>query len=146
MIVFNNAQAGALIASKCNTVYNPNSDACIARVVAGEIVGGALYQAYTGKSIVMHMASVKSNWATPDGVWLAFHYPFVKLGVAIILGYVNSGNLRALRFNKGIGFKVEATIKDVYPDGDLVIMTMKPEDSLGLRIKPRTYTDLSMKK
>jgi RimJ/RimL family protein N-acetyltransferase len=48
----------------------------------------------------------------------------VQLKVNKIIGVVDSTNLDALKFDRHIGFKDEAIIKDAGKHGDLVILSM----------------------
>jgi len=53
-----------------------------------------------------------------------FDYPFVQLGVNKLIGPTNSSNEDAIRFNCKLGFTEEARIKDAFPDGDMVLLTL----------------------
>jgi RimJ/RimL family protein N-acetyltransferase len=61
---------------------------------------------------------------TREFLFTIFDYPFVQLGVNKIIGTVNSINLDALKLDKNFGFEEEARIKDAFPDGDMVLLTM----------------------
>jgi RimJ/RimL family protein N-acetyltransferase len=41
---------------------------------------------------------------------------------------VPSGNKRALHFDKRMGFKEVARIKDAHPDGELIILSMRRDE------------------
>ena len=142
MIEFNNQDHGRILADEIGIQYNPEHDTVIARVTSqGNLLGGVIFNNYTGTSITIHVAGFSPTWINPDMLWVTFHYPFVRLGCRKIIGQVSSGNSRALEFDKKLGFIEEARIKDVYPDGDLVLVSMTREDCRWLRIKPRSLKD-----
>ena len=68
-------------------------------------------------------------------LWITFDYPFNQLGVKKLIGQVPSSNLKALEFDKKLGFKEEARISDVFPDGDLIVLSMRREDCRWLKIR-----------
>lgn len=137
MIVFNNEEYGHLIAQASGTAFNPAVDACIAREEDGVLLGGVIYQNYTGASIAMHVAGFDEHWVNIDMLWVCFHYPFVRLGCNKVFGQVPASNSKALEFDLKLGFKEVARIEDVFPDGDLIVVAMKREDCRWLRLKPR---------
>jgi RimJ/RimL family protein N-acetyltransferase len=141
MIVFNNAGLGRVLAENAGTSYNAEVDTCIARVEDGELWGGVVYQNFTGASIAVHVASFRVNWINKDMLWVCFHYPFVQLGVKKMFGQVPASNCNALEFDLKLGFKEEARIKDVFPDGDLIVVSMRREDCRWLKVRPTGLTE-----
>lgn len=117
--------------------FNPKADVVIARVEDEKLLGGVILRDWTGASILMHVAGFTPNWLNRDFLWTCFHYPFVQLGCKKVLALVSSGNLHAIDFDKRIGFKEEYRIKDADPLGDLVLMSMRPEECRWLNITPR---------
>lgn len=85
----------------------------------------------------MHVAAFRPRWINRDLLWAAFHYPFVQLGVKKVFGQVPEDNTKALELNRNLGFKEETRIADVYPEGDMVLMSMYKADCRWLSIKPR---------
>ena len=63
-----------------------------------------------------------------DILWAVFAYPFIQLQCKKVIGRVSENNSRALEFDLKLGFKEEARIRDVYPEGDLFILTMRRDD------------------
>lgn len=137
MIRFNDPDDGKAIADGATACYNPVGDACIAAHRGGKLLGGVIYQGYTGASIQAHIASFDPHWLTRDMLWMIFHYPFEQLGVKKIFGQVGAHNAKALEFDRKLGFKEEARIADVYPEGDMVLLSMHKADCRFLSIKPR---------
>lgn len=105
------------------------------------ILGGVVFHNWTGRggSVTVHDAGVEdTNWATRDFLWNVFDYAFNQLGCEVMVGPVPSTTERALSINERMGFKREAVIRGVFPDGDLVIMTMRRADCRFLRYRPRS--------
>lgn len=127
---------GHAIAGAAGASFDPLKNTVIARVEDDQLYGGVVYYDYTGKSVGMHTAGFRPGWISRDLLWMCFHYPFEQLGVTKVLGEVISSNAKALALDKHLGFKVEAVISDVFPDGDAVIMGMYKADCRWLAIKP----------
>lgn len=137
MIVFGNHIHATRIAAKCGTVYNPLADQCIARTDKAGLLGGVLFQAYTGASIGIHMAGFAERWANRDMLWAAFHYPFEQLKVERVFGQVPETNTTALEINRKLGFKEVVRIPGVYEDGAAVIFVMEKDQCRWLNLTPR---------
>ena len=137
MIVFNNHDHGHVIAHAAGTAFNHLVDTCIGRIANGKLLGGVLFQNYTGSSIGVHVSGFADHWINRDMLWVCFHYPFVQLGCSKIFGQVPSTNSKALEFDLNLGFKEVARIEDVFPDGDLIVLAMKREECRWLGLKPR---------
>lgn len=136
-IVLNDQVHGALLATYAGTHYNPAVDTCISTMRNDEVTGGVIYKDYTGASITMHVASFSKTWGNRDMLWVCFHYPFIQLNCRKVFGQVPADNCNALQFDIKLGFKEEARIKDVFPSGDLILLSMYREDCRWLSIKPR---------
>lgn len=137
MIVFGDHVHAMRIASKCGTTYNPVADQCIARTDDEGLLGGVLFQAYTGASIGIHMAGFTERWANRDMLWAAFHYPFAQLKCQRVFGQVPETNTAALEINLKLGFKEVARIPGVYDDGAAVIFAMEKDQCRWLNLTPR---------
>ena len=135
-IVFNHAGLRELISQRARVACADDA-AVIGALRDGRPHGGFLYTGYLGASIHVHMAGTDEKWCSPDLLALAFHYPFVQLGVAKLIAPVPSTNELALSQDLRCGFVVEAIIQDAIPDGDLFILTMRREQCrfLGRRIR-----------
>lgn len=136
-IVVDDLMCANQIAAAVSCVYAPTHDHCIARVKDGRLLGGVIYQGYTGASVEIHVAGFDPHWLSRDILWAAFGYAFIQLGCLKVIGRVQATNERALEFDLKLGFKEEARISDVYPDGDLLILTMRREDCRWLNLPPR---------
>ncbi|MDE4913465.1 hypothetical protein PQI07_22555 [Methylobacterium sp. 092160098-2] len=119
-------------------VFNPEGESCIARFVDGSFVGGVVYSNATQSSLQMHVAGVRRGWLNRDLLWVAFDFPFNQLGLRKVFTSIRASNTEALRFNASLGFKDEAVLTDVYPEGDMVIRSMYKADCRFLNIVART--------
>lgn len=136
MLEFNNPAHGFAIAEGAGVAFNPAVDQVIANVRNGRLAGGVIYNGYTGASINLHTYGSDPKWASRDMLWITFHYPFEQLGCRKMFGQVPANNAHALDFDLKLGFKIEARIKDVFPDEDLIVVSMVREDCRWLKIKP----------
>lgn len=140
MILIGDEDAGHRIAERSGANFNPRCDVVIARYEGDELLGGGIYQNYTGRSVAMHVAGFRTDWLNKDLLWVAFHYPFVQLGCAKIFGQVQASNQAALEFDLKLGFKEVARISDVFPDGDLIVVAMSHDECRWLKIRPTGLT------
>lgn len=136
MILVGNPEHGHTIARHSGSVFNPAVDVVIARVHNGELMGGVIYNGYTGASINLHVYGIHPKWANKDMLWMTFHYPFVQLGCTKVFGQIPANNKHALDFDLKLGFKIEARIADVFPGEDLIVVSMRREECRWLGIRP----------
>ena len=95
----------------------------------GELIAGVSYDSWNGSSLHAHIAALPGrNWLTRDYLRLGFGYPFLQLGCKKIIGMVGSGNLQVQRFQKHLGYRLEATLDGAHPDGALLVYTLVKED------------------
>ena len=102
----------------------------------GKLIAGVVFNDYNGANINMHVASDRSRrWMTRELLWMVFDYAFNQTKVKRITGLVGEGNSEARRFDEHIGFRLETTLKDAHPTGDMLVYVMRLEDCrwLGLR-------------
>jgi len=118
-------------------VYNPAVDIAISRTEEGVLLGGVIYNGYTGASINIHMAGFTPRWASRDMLWICFDYPFNQLGCKKIFAQIPAQNTRAVKIDLKLGFTFEVLIKDVFVGDDLVVLSMTREDCRWLDLKPR---------
>lgn len=141
-IRFNSIKDGDAIAARCGVVFRPPMDVCIARLTRrGDLRGGVLYTNWTGVggSVCVHLAGWDGRWASRGLLVVGFDYPFNQLGVKKIFAQVAASNLDMLVIAERLGFKRElgdTLIRDVYPDGDMVLLSMYRRDCSFLRQAP----------
>jgi hypothetical protein len=74
---------------------------------------------------------------TKDFLKITFDYPFNKLKLKVIIGAVPGNNEKALKLDRHLGFVEIANIADAHKDGDLVLLTMRPEQCKWLKLGVR---------
>jgi hypothetical protein len=139
-IEMGNIAHGLAIASAIPRNYNPDVDPVISHTNKdGALLGGVMYDGFTGSCIFMHQAGFSKSWLSRDMLWMVFDYPFNQLKCSKVCGTIPSSNPELLDFNKRIGFILEASIKGGYPTGDLLVLSMERDQCRWLDVKPRTY-------
>jgi RimJ/RimL family protein N-acetyltransferase len=133
VIVAGNIEHAKAIAKAAGVAFNPECNVVIAREENGKLLGGVIYQGYTGASIGIHVASFDPHWLNRDMLWAIFYYPFGQLGVQKLIGQTPSDNIKSLRFSAKLGFKEEARVEGVFHNADLIITSMQREDCRWLK-------------
>lgn len=138
-IVCGDLNYGKAIAAKAGAFYNAEYDRNVARIEilpdgSERLIGGAIYNTFTHRSINAHMAGFTKNWISRDLLWACFYYPFVQLGCEYIFGQVPDDNPRALALNHHLGYREIARIPDVYDNGaGLIVIRMRRADCRYLK-------------
>ena len=133
-IVVNDPDFGYAIGAECGIVYNPAVDPVIARMRGDELLGGFVFNGFTGHSIAMHMAGFAPGWASKTLVRFAFGYAFLQLGCEKVFGLVPSTNEAALDIDRRVGFREITRIEGVFADGDLVVLEMRRSECRWLEV------------
>lgn len=94
-----------------------------------------MFDWHNGASIYMHVAATGKNWLTREYMSVCFNYAFTQLSCRVIIGLVADSNLKAIRFNRHLGFVENSRIKDADPQGDTIIFIMHKEQCKYLRLK-----------
>lgn len=140
MIHIDNHEHGERLMEQIGADFSPVTMEVISRTENGVLLGGAIYENYTGKggSVLAHVAGLEPNWLNRDLLWIMFDYPFVQLDCKQAFGQVKAKNEEARRFNKSLGWEEIFTLEDVYPDDDVILVRMKRENCRFLKLKPKT--------
>lgn len=137
MIHFGDIEHGWAIAKAIPRNFNPAVDRVISRTNnEGELLGGVIFDYYTGPAIFMHQAGFAKNWINRDMLWVCFDYPFNQLKCNKIFGTIPSSNPQLLAYNKKIGFTLEVTLKGAYPGADMLVLAMDRDQCRWLDLKP----------
>ena len=110
------------ITRKTKGYYDPAMTTCIGLETNGKIVAVTAFNNYNGASTQIHIAI--TGRLTREYTLYVYRYAFDVMKVHKLIGLVSSANEKALRFDKHSGYVEEARIKDGYPDGDVIILTM----------------------
>jgi RimJ/RimL family protein N-acetyltransferase len=134
MIVFSHLPFMKEVACAANVNFVPGHDHGIFRTGSeGQLLGGVLFTDYTGTSAQMHVAGFHQNWLNRELIYVTFDFAFVKLRMKKLIGLVPEANERAFIFDTRIGFKQEAKIEDVFPEGAALILTLSRDECKYLR-------------
>ena len=119
---------GYRVAQAAGAFFNPACDTVISWSADGKLLGGVIFTSFRTASIQMHIASFDVRFVQRSRIKFVFGYAFEQLGVKKAIVTIPSGNLKSIQFCRKLGFSEEARIRDVYPGGDLILMTMRKED------------------
>lgn len=141
-LVFNHADVSCWVIdqSGCDGDLTPSLVVSIGIVEDGKVLGGVIFHNYTGAggSVTIHSAGSETiPWTTRDFFWVMFDYAFNQMHVKRVYGPVPSNNERALKLDLKLGFKIVTSLPDVFPDADLIMLSMVREDCRWLKVKPR---------
>lgn len=94
--------------------------------VDGVVVAGTAFENYNGNNMFGHQ---RIDSAPPREYWFQVaNYIFNQTKCKRFTATVEADNYKAIKLNKHIGFVIEATLKDAGRNGDLLIMTLWPEN------------------
>lgn len=99
-----------------------------------QLIGGVVFNNYEGHLIEMSGAFDHPDWARPSTLRRLFEYPFVQLGVKVMITRTARNNKRARRIDEGVGFKLSGIVpKAIDGRQDCCIYYMEPKDCRFLR-------------
>ena len=106
----------------------------------GELIGGVVFNMYTGAAICMSVAGVPGKrWITREFIQRAFAYPFVQLNCNRATALVRVDNLVSQRFVEQLGFKREGLLRKASTDGtDMILYGILKEECHWLGAKNGT--------
>jgi hypothetical protein len=122
---------------KTNGSWVPGRGSTIGLLAGNAIAACSYFTDCNGASIVLHCGGEGRVWLNREFLWYTFYYPFEQLKVNKIISPVESTNLDCIKFIKHIGFRLEATLKDASPKGDLLLFTMTKEQCRWLSLKEK---------
>ena len=94
--------------------------------IDGVIVAGTAFENWNGNNMFGHQ---RIDSPPPKGYWLTVvDYIFNQVKVKRFTATVEADNQKAISLNHKIGFVIETTLKDAGRNGDLLIMTLWPEN------------------
>lgn len=128
--IITGAPVGAWVAGVLGRGYFAERSAAIGLERDG-IQAGVIYEDWSGRSVVCHIAI--AGRLTSRYVAAIFDYPFRVCGVEKIIAPVLSGNAKALRLVKNMGFVEEARLR--FSDEDVCVMTMGRDQCRFLEAK-----------
>lgn len=93
-------------------------------------IAGVVYDQYneTFGTLMISIAADNPRWAQRGIILALMHYPFEQLQVRKLWSVVASSNYRAIKLNKGIGFRQEAILARHFGKDHAVVMRMFRND------------------
>ncbi|HUU25582.1 MAG TPA: GNAT family protein [Methyloceanibacter sp.] len=98
-----------------------------------KIAAVIIYHQHRGASLEMTNAADTPRWATKGVIAELLSYPFEVLGCRRIEAIVRADNVRARRFDEGIGFEQEGIMREKFEDCDGIMYSLTKRDWLGSR-------------
>ena len=94
--------------------------------IDGVIVAGTAFENWNGNNMFGHQ---RIDSPPTKGYWITVvDYIFNQVKVKRFTATVEADNQKAISLNHKIGFVIETTLKDAGRNGDLLIMTLWPEN------------------
>ena len=139
MIYFGNEYHGNEIMVSTGGSFSFDTMTVISRAVDDDFKGGVVFENWTGKggSVLAHLAGFSPNWLNRDLLWVMFHYPFMQLDCTHAFVQVKGKNKASKNIVEAMGFKEVITLKDVYPDDDMILYRLYRDECRFLKVKPR---------
>lgn len=96
-----------------------------------ELYGVVVFHDYIPhlRTIQVSDAARSPKWLTKGVIRAVLYYPFMQLNCYRVWGAIPHTNLRAIRLNKGLGLKVDGTLRHAFGPGVHAVMVsmLKPE-------------------
>jgi RimJ/RimL family protein N-acetyltransferase len=131
--------AGIWIMERVDGSFRDGADHSFSSHEDGKILGGFALTGYMGLAMSIHMAARSPRWFSRELAWIAFHYPFVQLGVRKLIAPVSSGNFHSETLCRRAGWREEARLRDLFPDADLILFTMTRDQCRWLNYTPARW-------
>jgi hypothetical protein len=125
---------GKWVTEKSGGIYHQGATG-IGYIKDGELAVGIMYDGFTGAggSIMMHSRCDNPKATSRWFYWAIFDYPFNQLGVKKCNVLVHENNERALKLNIKLGFIRDTDLKDYFPDGNAILLSMYKKDCRWLK-------------
>ena len=93
-------------------------------------IAGIVYHMWAPdfRTMQVSMAADSPRWAQRGIIRAMLHYPFEQQGVRKLWSVIASNNERALKFNKGIGFRQEAMLYRHFGEHNAIVTRMFDKD------------------
>ena len=114
---------GPWVCERAGGTWLPGRATAIGQMKDGQINAGVLYEDYNGANVVCHIAG-EGLWANRRLLATIFDYPFNQLKVRRITVPINSTNTKSINLVNRMGFKLESTLAQATPEGDLCLFRL----------------------
>jgi hypothetical protein len=143
MLKFNDPFAVQCIERATSVAFKRDRDQCVARFSdRGVLLGGVFFTDFNVVSVQVHIAGFTKNWIDRALLYVSVDWPYNKLGVNKMIAPVRATNQASIDFCLHFGFNIETRVKDVFPDGDLLVLSLYKSQCrfLGMR-RPRITSE-----
>lgn len=113
---------GYWVAGYLDRAYAADRSNALGLVRNGEIVAGVIYEQWTGRSLVAHIAVI--GRMNREFVRAIFDYAFNVCDVEKAIVTIASNNAKSIKLVENMGFTEETRIKDAIPGGDMLIYSL----------------------
>jgi hypothetical protein len=128
---------GNWIMERAHGYFTPGHDHSFSAHEAHEgswrLLGGFACVGYFGASMTIHMAGADKRWFSRGLAAVTFDYAFNQLECRKLLAPVKSTDHDTIEMDLRAGWVVDVIIKDVLPDGDMVILSMTKDQCPWLK-------------
>jgi RimJ/RimL family protein N-acetyltransferase len=135
--------AGEWIMKKCDAHFIPERMRVFSNHTTGsnDLLGGfVMFDYYPEGSAMINMAGARPGWCTRDLLWMVFEFCFHQTTARKLFAAIRSDNDRSLELCLRAGWRMETTIRDVYPGGvHAIILFMTEATCPWLEHRPKTW-------
>ncbi len=125
---------GPWVCQGTGATWVPGRGTAIGQIKNNQLTAGVLYEDFTGANVVCHIRG-DPGWANRRFLHVIFHYPFLQMKVRRITVPVDSHNLASINLVVRMGFKLECTLEQATPRGDLHLFRMFRDECQYLKGK-----------
>lgn len=100
----------------------------VAREVDGQIVAAWGYDSFQDWSCQLHACTDVPSGFNRTLLRAGFAVPFHQWGYRCVIGIIQHGNAKSLKFAEHLGFKEFGTVPDAHPSGALHFLVLRKED------------------
>lgn len=95
---------------------------------SGSILGVVIFSRFTTGNCEITVASCTPHFITKRFAYAVALYPFVQLGCRRVTAFIAVDNAKSLSLAQQLGFRIEGTVREWFPDSDAYILGLLRED------------------
>ena len=116
---------GQWTAERLRMGYFADRSQALGLVRDGQIIAGAIYENWNGRSIMAHF--VVEGRLTRAYLGALFDYAYVVCDVCKVICPVSEGNTKSRKLLCNMGFELEAELSDCDPQGSILLYTLRKD-------------------